>query len=129
TIRIELRVDEGADQVAIPRCGARQRTGRRVVLGVAGEDRVAAVVRPGRPDTRLQHLAERDLVHVVLVPGRGHESGERGFVLAQPLAVERVVAREQAGVERPVLPPDGVVRFDALRPVLRVYRRGGAARL
>ena len=73
-----------SSQVAVPRRRARQRARRRVVLREAGVDRVLAVVGPGRAEARLDHLAERDLVHLVLrVAGRQHVARQRRRVLVQ----------------------------------------------
>ena len=128
-VGVEVRVD-GGGQVAVPRRGARQRARRRVVGRVAGKDRVAAVVGPGRRQPRLDHLAERDVVHLVLHARLRHESGQRlRRILLQALAEQRVVAGEHAGVERPVAPPDGVVQLEALRLVLGVDRRHQAEAL
>ena len=122
-VGVEVGVDEGPDQVAVPRRGAGQRAGGRVVPGVARVDGVLAVVGPGGADAGLDHLARTEVVHLVLVAGGEHVAGEGGRVLAQPLAVQRVVAGDHAEVERPVLPADGVVELDVLGVVLGVDGR------
>ena len=74
-VLIEVGVDRH-QHVAIPRRGARQRARGRVVGGVAGVDGVLPVVRPGRAEARLDHLAERNLVHLVLAAGRASTNPE-----------------------------------------------------
>ena len=119
-VGIEVGIHEGAGQVAVPRGGARQRVGRGVVPRIARVDGVLAVVGPGRADAGLDHLAERNIVHLVFVPGRGNVAAEGRRVLPQSLAVQGVVAGDRAQVEGPVPPLDRVVQLDVLGVVLGV---------
>ena len=128
-VLVEVGVDEEAGQVPVPGRRAGQRARRGVVARPAAVDGVLAVVRPGGGDAGLDHVAPAELVHLVAVAGSRDVPGEGGRVLAQPLPVEGVVAEEDADVERPVAPLDGVVELDALGAVPRLDRHRLAGRL
>ena len=93
------------------RDSARIGVGRRHVTRRAGPHRVHAVVRPGRAEARLDHVAEAEAMHQVPGARRGGEAGEV-VRLGQALAVQRVLAVQHAEVVRPVARVNGVVELD-----------------
>ncbi len=105
------------DQVAIPGRGACIGVRVGVVPGVAGVDGIHAVIGEGGAEARLDHLTER---HV--------ESGDV-VSLRQTLAVEGVIAGQDARVERPVVHVDHVIELDVLGVELRMDYRNEAAGL